>query len=58
MAASLPEQLSDELEQAVIALDMEETYDVLERIADIQPDLADMLECVWKKWTFLPSRGF
>jgi DNA-binding response OmpR family regulator len=47
MAASLPEQLFDELEQAAIALDMEETYEVLERIAEIQPQLADMLRmCV------------
>ncbi len=43
MAASLPEQLSAELEQAAMALDMEETHKVLERIAEIQPDLADML---------------
>jgi len=43
MAASLPEQLFDELEQAAIALDMEETYVVLERIAEIQPELAGML---------------
>jgi hypothetical protein len=26
-----------------MALDMEETYEVLERIADIQPELAGML---------------
>jgi signal transduction histidine kinase/DNA-binding response OmpR family regulator len=43
MAASLPEQLFDELEQAAMALDMEETYEVLERIAEIQPELAGML---------------
>jgi signal transduction histidine kinase/CheY-like chemotaxis protein len=43
MSASLPEQLLDELEQAAIALDMEETYVVLERIAEIQPELAGML---------------
>jgi len=39
----LPEPLFDELEQAAMALDMEETYEVLERIADIQPELAGML---------------
>ncbi len=43
MAASLPEQLYNELERAAIALDMEKTYEVLERIAKIQPKLADML---------------
>jgi CheY-like chemotaxis protein len=43
MAASLPEQLFDELEQAATSLDMEEAYGVLERIAEIQPRLADML---------------
>ncbi|MBW1749089.1 MAG: hypothetical protein JRJ37_00005 [Deltaproteobacteria bacterium] len=41
--ATLPEPLFDELEQAAMALDMEETYEVLERIADIQPELAGML---------------
>jgi CheY-like chemotaxis protein len=43
MAASLPEQLFDELKQAAMALDMEETYEVVERIAEIQPELAGML---------------
>jgi len=43
MAASLPEQLHNELEQTAIALDMEKTYEVLERIAEMQPKLADML---------------
>jgi CheY-like chemotaxis protein len=43
MVASLPEQLHNELEQAAIALDMEKTYEVLERISEIQPKLADML---------------
>jgi len=47
MAASLPEQLFDELEQAAMALDMEEMAEVLERIVEVQPDLADMLRmCV------------
>ena len=43
MAASLPEQLYNELEEAAIALDMEKGYEILERIAEIQPKLADML---------------
>ena len=43
MADSLPEQLHNELEQAAIALDMEKTYEVLERISEIQPKLADLL---------------
>ena len=43
MVTSLPEQLHNELEQAAIALDMEKTYEVLERISEIQPKLADML---------------
>jgi signal transduction histidine kinase/CheY-like chemotaxis protein len=47
MAASLPEQLFDELEQAAMALDMEEMSEALERTAKTQPDLADMLKlCV------------
>jgi len=43
MAASLPEPLFDELEQAAMTLDMEATYEVLERIAEIQPELAGLL---------------
>ncbi len=38
----MPEQLFDELEQAAMALDMAETYEVLKRIAGIQPELADI----------------
>jgi hypothetical protein len=43
MADSLPTQLVDELKQSSTALDMEETYKVLERIAEIQPELAGLL---------------
>jgi len=43
MADSLPKQLFDELKQSSMALDMEETYKVLERIAEIQPELAGLL---------------
>ncbi len=44
MAASLPEKLFDELEQAAMSLDMEATYEVLERVAEIQPELAGLLK--------------
>jgi len=37
MVDSLPKQLFDELKLSSMALDMEETYKVLDRIAEIQP---------------------
>jgi hypothetical protein len=39
----LPKPLFNELKQSSIALDMEETYKVIERIAEIQPELAGLL---------------
>ncbi|MES9900676.1 MAG: transporter substrate-binding domain-containing protein [Sedimenticola sp.] len=47
MAASLPEKLFDELKQAAIALDLEESYEVLDRVAETEPELSNMLRvCV------------
>ena len=40
----MPEPLFDELEQATMSSDMEVTYEVLERIAEIQPELAGLLK--------------
>lgn len=47
IAASLPEKLLDELKQAAINLDIEQSYEVLDRIAETEPELANMLRvCV------------
>jgi len=44
MMVSLPDQLKNELKQAATALDMEEAYEVIERVAKLQPDLAGILK--------------
>jgi CheY-like chemotaxis protein/anti-sigma regulatory factor (Ser/Thr protein kinase) len=43
MADSLPKPLLNELKKSSTALDIEETYKVIERIAEIQPELAGVL---------------
>jgi hypothetical protein len=39
----LPKPLLNELKKSSTALDIEETYKVIERIAEIQPELAGVL---------------
>jgi len=56
MVDSLPEQLYNELEQAAIALDMEKGYEVLERIAEIQPKLAVILRMRVEEMDFTTIR--
>ncbi|MEJ1356514.1 MAG: response regulator [Candidatus Sedimenticola sp. (ex Thyasira tokunagai)] len=47
MAALLPDPLFNDLKQAAINLDIEESYEALERIAETEPALANMLRaCV------------
>ena len=43
MAALLPDQLFNDLKQAAINLDLEESYEVLDRIAETEPELSNML---------------
>jgi hypothetical protein len=57
MADSLPKQLFDELKQSSTALDMEETYKVIDRIAEIQPDLAGMLRMYVEELDFSTIRN-
>jgi CheY-like chemotaxis protein len=57
MADSLPKQLFDELKQSSTALDMEETYKVLERITEIQPELAGLLRMYVEELDFSTIRN-
>lgn len=43
MASGLPDELFDELKQAAINLDMEASYEILERVHKAEPKLADTL---------------
>ena len=56
MATSLPEQLFDGLKEAAVALDMEEAREVLERIAETQPELAAMLRMSVEEMDFAAIR--
>jgi CheY-like chemotaxis protein len=57
MANSLPKQLVDELKQSSTALDMEETYKVIDRIVEIQPDLAGLLRMYVEELDFSAIRN-
>jgi len=56
LAASLPEQMFDELKRSSIVLDMEEAREVLEQIAAIQPELAAMLRTHVEEMNFAAIR--
>ena len=56
LAASLPEPLFNKLEQAAIALDLEEMSETLEQIAKIQPELTGMLRMCAEEMDFSTIR--